>query len=365
VRRTPVALAITFVALAVVLVAVLLRPPQEAALPSPAPSPTATTSANPTPSLVTSPTASPTPSPALQGLYMSKKLGFALELAPPWHKAICGNFDAEDFPNIAETRENFTNAGPMEESLGHIGSPNDRVVVSLAPIPQGRTLRQLAEAHFSGSPSAITDVTFAGRPALLGDQRTPGGDQLFYYIADGDRFYWVGYQTFRPASAPPADVATMQRIVRSFRFLPAAERQALPDPTPIPAAAPTAQALAGLLETAFENKAVTALERLLGPCVSVGAQSAGVSHLTRQRYISELRTQFAAGLAVTVDTSAIKTEESFYGTTVASWWNAIPTGERAAPPTPAGQSYSVALVLGRTAGGLFWRGTLISFVPPG
>jgi hypothetical protein len=292
---------------------------------------------------------------------MSKKLGFALELPPPWRKAICGHVDAEDFPAIAETLESFTSASPMEESLGHIGGAWDRVAVSLSPLPQGRTVRQVAEATVSGA--SIRDVTVAGRPAL--EAETASGDQFFYFIGDGDRYYRIGYQTFRPASVPPADVATMQRVVRSFRFLSAVERQALPDPTPIPATAPTAQALAGMLETAFKNKDVAALERLLGPCVSVGAQSAGVSQLTRQRYISELRTQFAAGLAVTVDANAIRTEEGFYGTSVASRWNAIPTGERAAPPTPAGQSYGVALVFGRTTGGVFWRGTLISFAPPG
>lgn len=90
-----------------------------------------------------------------------------------------------------------------------------------------------------------------------------------------------------------------------------------------------------------------------------------MSGLTRQRYITELRTQFAAGLTVTVDTGAIRTEEGFYGTSVASRWNAIPGGERTPLPTPGGQSYNVELVLGRTAGGFFWRGTLISFAPPG
>jgi hypothetical protein len=358
-RRGPLVLALALVGFVAVLAAVLLGPPREAGTPSP--SLTESPAASPSAAALPTTSPGPSPSPTSQGRYVSKQLGFALELPSPWHKAICGNFDAEDFPNIGEIRESFTSVGPMEEFLGDIGSPDDRIVVSLVPIPQGRTVRQIAEAHFSGSPSAITDVTFAGRPALLGDRRGAGGDQLFYYIPDGDRFYWVGYQ----ATAPLADVATMQRIVRSFRFLSAAERQALADPTPIPAAAPTAQALAGLLKTAFENKDVTALERLLGPCVSVGAQNAGVSQLTRQRYISQLRTQFAAGLSVTVDTNAIRTEESFYGTTVASQWNATPTGASAVPPTPAGQSYSVAVVLGRTTGGFFWRGTLVMSRPPG
>lgn len=171
---------------------------------------------------------------------MSKKLGFALELPPPWHKAICGNIDpAEDgLTGVTTTLELFTSAGPMEEFIGHIGSANDRITVSVDPNPQGRTLRQLADATFSGPNATIKDVTFAGRPAIEVDQP---GDVLYYVLADGDRTVRVGYMTFRPASEPRADTATMQRIVRSFRFLSGAERQALPDPTPIPAAAPTAR----------------------------------------------------------------------------------------------------------------------------
>jgi hypothetical protein len=359
VRRALLAFAVTVASLAVVLAAVLLRPPPEVASPSPSPSPTAT--ASPSPTATASPTASPSPSP--QGLYTSKKLGFALELPPPWHKAICGNVDSveDGFPGVAYVTEQFTSAGPMEEGGGHIGGSNDRVAVLVEANPQGRTLRQVAEAAFSGPNTTITDVTFAGRPAIEVDRP---GEVLFYFVADGDRTVRVGYMT-RPASEPRADTATMQRIVRSFRFLSAAERQALPDPTPIPAAAPTAQALASLLKTAMEGKDVAALERLLGPCVSVGAQNGGVSGLARQRYVSQLRAQFAAGLTVTVDASAIKTEESFYGTTVRSRWNAVPAGELAMPPTPGPRTYDVELVLGRTRDGFFWRGTLVSFRPPG
>ncbi|MBI2773269.1 MAG: hypothetical protein HYX56_02080 [Chloroflexi bacterium] len=131
---------------------------------------------------------------------------------------------------------------------------------------------------------------------------------------------------------------------QAFRFLGAPESQALPDPAPIPAAAPTPQALAGLLKAAFEGKDIAALERLLGPCVNVGAQNAGASSLSRERYISHLRTQFAAGLTVTVDTSGMKTEEGFRGTTVRSRWNAVPAGGSATPPTPGPQAYDVELV---------------------
>jgi hypothetical protein len=361
-RRGPLALAIALVGLAAVVAAVLVGSPRVIGTPSPSPPASPTTS----PSLAASPTtsSSPVPSPTPQGLYMSKKLGFALELLPPWHKAICGNIDpVEDgFTGVTTTMEQFTSAGPMEEFIGHIGSPNDRITVSVDPNPEGRTPRQLAETAFSGPNTTIKDVTLAGRPAIEVDQP---GDQFYYFLADADRMVRVGYMTFRPASEPRADTATMQRIVRTFRLLSTAERQALPDPTPIRAAAPTAQALAGMLKAAFEGKDVAALERLLGPCVNVGAQSAGASSLTRQRYISHLRAQFAAGLTVTVDASAIRTEEGFRGTTVRSRWNAVPAGELATPPTPGPQAYDVELVLGKTAGGFFWRGTLVTFPPPG
>jgi hypothetical protein len=361
-RRGPLALALALVGLVAVVAAVLLSTPREIGTPSPSPTASPTTSPSPAASPTTS--SGPLPSPTPQGLYMSKKLGFALELPPPWHRAICGNIDpVEDgFTGVTSTIEQFTSAGPTEEFIGHIGTPNDRITVSVDPDPQGRTPRQLAEAGFSGPNTAIKDVTLAGRLAIEVDQ---GGDQFYYFLADGDRTVQVGYMTFRPASEPRADTATMQRIVRSFRFLSAAERQALPDPTPIPAAAPTAQALAGMLKAALEGKDVAALERLLGPCVNVGGQNAGASNLTRERYISQLRAQFAAGLTVTVDASAIRTEEGFRGTTVRSRWNAVPAGELATPPSPGPQAYDVELVLGKTAGGFFWRGTLVTFRPPG
>lgn len=360
-RRTPIALAVTFAGLAVVLAAVLLRPPGDVASPSPSPSPN--------PSATSSPTAAalPSQSPTPQGLYMSKKLGFALELLPPWRKAVCGNIDPGEDPRETTTIEPFTSIDAMTEFLGHGGFPEHRVFVQVRDNP-----RRLSPMEFTSGRSPIGEgvgfgtglrsATFAGRTAAeFGDA---GGPVYGYMVGEGDRMYIVHYVTvgFQPAPEP---AAAMTRIVRSFRFLSTAERQALPDPTPIPAAAPTPQALAGMLKAALEAKDVAALERLLGPCVNVGAQSAGASSLSRERYISHLRTQFAAGLTVTVDASAIKTEEGFRGTTVRSRWNAVPAGESATPPTPGPQTYDVELVFGKTAGGFFWRGTLVTFRPPG
>ena len=368
-RRAPIALAVTFVGLAVVLAAVLLRPPGDVASPSPSPSLTATTSPNPSATSSATAAAFPSQSPTPPGLYMSKKLGFALELPPPWHKAICGNINpVEDgLTGDTTTIEQFTSVDAMTEFLGDVGFPDHRVVVQVRDNPQG-----LSPMEFTSGRNPIGEgvafgtglrsTTFAGRTAAeFGDA---SGPVYGYMVGDGSRMYIVLYVTarFEPASEP---AAAMTRIVRSFRFLSASESQALPDPTPIPAAAPTAPALAGMLKAALEAKDVAALERLLGPCVNVGAQSAGASSLSRERYISHLRTQFAAGLTVTVDASGIKTEEGFRGTTVRSRWNAVPAGGSVTPPTPGSQTYDVELVLGKTAGGFFWRGTLVTFRPPG
>jgi hypothetical protein len=206
-------------------------------------------------------------------------------------------------------------------------------------------------------------VTFAGRPAVeLSDPR-PGAEELFYFVAEGDRYYRIGYQASRPTSAPPADLPTMQQIVSSFRFLSPAERQALPDPTPIPAGAATPQALAGLLKTAFDQKDVAALESLLGPCVSQGFRQAGVGRVTRQKVIADLRTQFANGLDVMVDTSAVQSEPGIWNTWVRSRWNALPPNGLRPPPTPGQEAQTVELILGRATGGYYWRGTIVTRGP--
>ena len=353
-HRERIVIAAGLAAIGLIAAAVLVTRPPEVATPSPSPA------SRPSPT----PTATSSPSPTPQGLYMSKKLGYALELPPPWHKAICGDLDpvADQTPAVTEVREQFTSAGPLEEFIGHVGGGNDRIVVSLQENAQRRSMLEIARG--ANSPSSVKEVTFAGRPAVEASQTIPGGDQLVYFIfiADGDRFYRVGFQAFGPSSTP-ADLPTMQRIVRSFRFLSAAERQALPDPTPIPAAAPTAQALAGMLKTAFEQKDVAALERLLGPCVSEGFEGGGISSVTRQKFVADLRTQFANGLTVTVDTNAIRSEASFWGTAVRSQWNALPPNELRPPPTP-GQARSVDLIMGQTSGGFYWRGTLVTRTAP-
>lgn len=355
-RRAPIALAVTFVALAVVLAAgLLLRPAGDVASPSPSPSPTATTSPSPLPTSPPAAAVFPSASPMPERPYMSKKLGFALALPPPWRKASCGNTDPgrDQLPEA----EQFTSAPVMEEHIGHAGNANDRVDVRLDGNPDSLTPAQFAQARFRDAP--IDSVTFAGRPAV--EVRTTAfgpADAIVYIFAGGDRMYSV---SALPKTSARPDIETMLAILRSFRVLPTAERQALPDPTPFPAAAPTAQALAGMLKTAFKQKDVAALEKHLGPCVSQGVVPGGGASESRERFIAELRQQFAAGLVVTVDASTILTDTR--GPTysyVWSKWNAFPPGGGGPAGSPTPQTYNVQLILLQASGGgFYWSGTLL------
>jgi len=355
-RRTWIAVGVGLIAGAIVIGAIVLNRPSEVAAPSPSPSPspTATATATATPTPAASPTASPSPTP--QGVYMSK-FGYALELPPPWHKAICGNSEAGR--TLLPIVDQFTSANAIDEEIGHAGWPNDRVEVHIDDNRQGLSPVEFANARPLPGPfydparpgqtfPPPRSVTFAGREAA---EVGPTGEPRGYFIRDGSRMFSVFY-VGSTLSGATTDPATMSWIVRSFRFLSVAEfqsLQAVPDPTPIPAGAATVQALAGMLKTAFESKDVATLERLLSPCVTIGALNGGGGAQSRQRYIAGLRTQFAGGLSVTVDTNAIRTDERAPGFTfVRSRW----TGPQAVT--------NYELLLRETRGGFYWGGALVT-----
>lgn len=321
-------------------------PSQTAASRSPVPSATAAASSPATPP------ASPVPTATPRGVYLSKQLGFALTLPPPWRKADCGNTDPGTgrLPGV----EQFTSAAVMDEHIGHAGNVNDRVEVRIEANAEGLTPEQFASRRFPGSP--LASVTFAGRAAIEVRPPTAGLDGLFYYMADADRMYSVGH---RPRTSGPADVTTMLQVLRSFRFLSTAERAALPDPTPHPAAAPTAQALAGMLKLALEQKDLAAVERLLGPCVSQAVRPGGGAQEPRERFIAELRQQFASGLTVAVDANVSTDTTGPAYQFVGSRWNAFPPGGGAPPESPRPQQLTVQLLIGQAQSGVYWSGTLV------
>jgi hypothetical protein len=98
--------------------------------------------------------------------------------------------------------------------------------------------------------------------------------------------------------------------------------------------------------------------------VSLVRIQAGGSSTARERYIADLRTQFANGLTVTVDPNAIRTDTLGPWSTqtyvfVRSRWNATPPGDQRPPPTPDPSGHNVDLMLSETRGGLYWYGALL------
>lgn len=361
--RPPWIAAATLLGAVLIVGAVLLTRPTDVAKPSPSPTPTATATATSSPPA--SPTASPSPSPSPQGLYISKRLGYALVLSPPWRMASC---PASDPTRTAlPLVEQFTNVSVMDEELGHIGAPNDRIEVYVFANPQ-----QLSPVEFArseplpgpvpgGSTLTPESLTFAGRPAA---QLSFPDDPFnyFLFVAEGDRMFTIAAKL--SSSSPPPDLQPLLRVVRTFRFATAVEVAAIPDATPLPAGGATPQALAGVLATAFQQKDTATLERLLSSCVSQGVQNGGGSAITRERFIASLRTQFANGLTVTVDTSSVSVDgRSGAGiATVRSRWSAQPPMSVGPAPSPGQTTQNVALMLAPTASGYYWLGTIL--LPP-
>lgn len=341
----------------VVVVAVIVtRPPTPVAL-SPPPSPIA----SPTPSPSATPGSTPSASPSPQGLYVSKLFGYALDLPPPWRKMSCPGRDPTrtTLPHF----ESFTNVSALDEEVGDIGLANDQIQVVVQANPQGLSPVEFAKTgivfgfpYSAGGRSAPQSVTFAGRPAA--ELAFATNDAKAYFVGDGDRMFAVVAMTSTAARAP--DLEAILRVVATFRLARAADVAALPDPTPFPAGAPTAQALAALLATAFQQKDIATLERLLGPCVEGGVAQGGGSAIARERFIASLRIQFANGLSVDVDTSVPLTDPNPYTgqTSVRSRWNASPPMSAQPPPSPGQTLSEVDLVLAPTTGGFYWYGTV-------
>lgn len=294
---------------------------------------------------------------------MSKRLGYALQLTPPWRLASCPYVDP--MRTTLPIVEHFTNVSSLEEELGHIGAgPNDRVEVYAFPNPERRSAAEFARSEPlpgpipGGDTPAPEEVTFAGRPAA---QLTFRDYPYTYHllVPDGDRMLVLVARV----GGSSTDLSPLLAVIRTFRFLSPAETAALPEPTPVPAGGATPQALAGVLATAFQQKDIATLERLLSPCVQQGVQNGGGSAITRDSFIAGLRTQLAKGLSVTVDTGTVTTDGFGPGmATVRSRWNAQPPMSPQSPPPVSGQTQNVSLLLAPTTGGFYWSGTIL--LPP-
>jgi hypothetical protein len=274
------------------------QPSPTAALGSPTASPTPTLTASPVPATPT-PTQAASPSPA--GSYVSAPMGYAMDVKPPWHRAVCGSSSSGPLEG-SDGVDLFIAIPDRDFEFTDIGPAADNIQVSARANPRNLSYREWKSMFVGGSVSeSIEDVTFAGRSALLIADR---GSETFL-VSNAGYMYAVGHQV-RTGGTALADRAA---IVRSFRFLSAAEAQAARGAaTPRPAAR-SAETVADVLAEGFAKRDTTILATVISPrCVSEGANQAGATSRDPQSYLERLRDRFAKGLAVEVRPRPISTE---------------------------------------------------------
>lgn len=286
-------------------VGVALRDDRLPPVPTASPTAAVTTPAiSPTP---TAPTATAAPSPTAtaspaQGRFANAVLGYSIELPPSWHRTECGSFTPRPTGPFTGL-DTFIGIPERDFTLGGVGGVNvDHVSVFARENPQRLSPRAWASDTAGAGPLAtdLTDITFAGQPAVTGRLRPQGATEgVAVFVAQGDRMFQITRGLVFASSGGPL----VDRIVGSFRFEPGLP---LPSPTPALSPARSAEQVADMVADAFARKDVDALGRLMSGCMQIGAQNGGGSGRPREGYIEDLRQQLARGLVVTVRTRPIE-----------------------------------------------------------
>jgi hypothetical protein len=250
--------------------------------------------------------------------YVSALLGYSIELPPPWHRASCSGPVTQQTPTPGG--EVFWPVSMRDEAITDLGPNFPELRIFAEDNPQGLTPRQWAEKNVTTAGQRVEDVTYAGRPAArtLNPPTPPFSGPPTYYVANGTRMYVVNPSFHNPPDAEMA--AALVRMTESFRFLSDAEiaaaRAALPTAQP----PRTPEQVADGVAAAFAAKDAAALSAFLSPCVARAGEQAGVSTVSREKYVDDLRAAFAAGLVVTVKPRPLDGDRASGHLTAASTW---------------------------------------------
>src|SRR5205814_10226450 len=109
----------------------------------------------------------------------------------------------------------------------------------------------------------------------------------------------------------------MDRMVRSFHLLTDQERAAAP--SPVPAAARSAEAVADTLADGFARMDADLLATVMAPCMDAAIEQAGGTFMPRGAFVQDLRKAFAGGLTVAVERRPIASDQ--IGTFLKATWN--------------------------------------------
>jgi hypothetical protein len=219
--------------------------------------------------------------------------------------------------------EVFVPASTRDETSTDIGAPYTTLRIFVEANPQGLTPRQWAEQGRTVGGQAteqVEDVVYADRPAARKSLplSAPGTGLYRYFVANGGRMYVID-----PDVRLPMDIATQQALVRmveSFRFISDAEQAAARAALPTALPSRTPEQVADGLAAAMTAKNVDALAAFLSPCVTTGGENAGGTTVSREKYLDDLRSAFAAGLVVTVQPRPLTGDRASGNLTVTSTW---------------------------------------------
>ena len=313
-RNRAAALVVLVVVFLAVLAAVLAGPRDVAAtFPSASPTTTASTAA-PTPNVSPTTTAAIAVATPLTSARYSSPLGYSIDLPVPWHRSSCAVLTqqspdpiGEEFVPVSVRDETGTDIGPQYSTLRVLAEANPQNISPRQWAEQGKTIGGQAGER-------TEDVTYAGRPAAR--KTIPGTPLASYFVADRGRMIVVNPNVRFPIDA--AVEQAMGRIVGSFAFLTDAERAAAHAALPTAGPPRTPEQLADGLAAAFAAKNVDTIAALSAPCITTGGENAGGTTVSRERYLDDLRTAFAAGLVVTVRSRPI--DSAFGIMTIGSTW---------------------------------------------
>jgi hypothetical protein len=349
-RRGPLVVVAIAAIAAVTIAAIVLLPRADETPVAPSPSPTGS-DASPTSAPTASSTATAAASPsatATVGRYVSAELGYAMDIAAPWHRADCGSFTLRDFGGgERDARDEFIPIPESDYRPSGTGSAVDTVHVFVRANPQRLTPRAWEQAGKIGFSTGrvLEDVTFAGRPAL----RAGGSAEFELFLVANDEFM---FEVGHAGNGAQTTAASRGAIVRTFRFLTADElRAARAALTTAPSPPRSPEQVADVLADGFARRDVTVLRSVLTPdCVSLGLAQSGGTGVDDATYLEELRMRFARGLMVTAQPRPLTGERT----------GSLPTlHARSTWREPGQPDQDIDLMISPEGATWYWRGNVV------
>jgi hypothetical protein len=304
------------------------------------------------PAAIASPT--PTPTPTGSGLrHVNDVLGFAVTLPSPWRVSDClsgvrrdGTWVGQDVFTWRTISEERDLGGAAD--VGGSGALN--WIITVAAEVSSQPPADYAKNRGGSVGDKVDATTIDGRPAT----RVIGGfGGTWIYVANAGRVYTLTFSTNSEPGPKTTDVTlTFDAIARSFAFVTPSAR---PTPSTAPALTPAVETLVDAIAAAFAASDADRIRDLMPPTcwVQTGSYRSSPEQVSREKFAERLRTAFAQGLKVTVESRPIRTAAPF---SLGPFW--VWSTWSAHGPTPPPVKNSVLLGFAQRDGRWYWTSAL-------